>query len=88
MKTITKKQFDILTTHYKSNLQSLPEHILADIDSMRALSKYNKAYLILTHPEDQDKYFLDYIDINNIKPREMYETELHAKVNRGCVVAL
>jgi hypothetical protein len=92
MKAITKEQYlNLIRQSFLSKnsaIQSLPENIRNDIDSIRKSSKYNNVYLLLTHPEGQDKYFLDYVDVDNIKSREMYETELHAQVNRGCVVAV
>jgi hypothetical protein len=92
MKTITKEQFlNLIRQSFLSKnsaIQSLPQKVRDDIDSIRAHSKYNNVYLLLTHPEGQDQYFLDYVDVDNMKAREMYETELHAQVNRGCIVAV
>ena len=88
MEKITKVQFYNLIMTCDSEIHKLPEHIQQDIESLRDCTKNGKAYLLLTHPEGQDEYFLEYVEVDMLTPREMYETRLRARENRGRLVAI
>ena len=88
METITKTQFDNLISSPTSEILRLPEHIQQDIASLRDVTKSGKAHLLLTQPKGQDQCFLEYVEVDMLSPREMYETRLHAQINRGVVIAV
>ena len=88
METITKVQFDNLISSPASEILRLPEHIQQSITSLRECTKSGKAYLLLTQPKGQDHCFLEYVEVDMLCPREMYETRLHAQINRGVVIAV
>ena len=88
METITKDQFYNLIMSCDAELQKLPEHIQNDIESLRNCTKNGKAHLLLTRPHGQDKYFLEYVEVDMLCPEEISETMQHAKENRGRLVAV
>lgn len=88
METITKGQFYNLIMTCDSELHKLPEHIRNDIESLRSCTKNGKAHLLLTHPEGQDKYFLEYVEVDMLCDEEIEETRFHAKENRGSFIAV
>jgi len=88
METITKVQFYNLIMSYDAELHKLPEHIQQDISSLRDCTKNGKAHLLLTHPKGQDKYFLEYVEVDMLCTEELEETRLHAKENRGSLIAI
>ena len=71
-----------------SELHKLPEHIRNDIEALRDCTKNGKAHLLLTHPRGQDKYFLEYVEVDMLCPEEIKETCINAKENRGSLVAV
>ena len=83
METITKIQFFNLIMSCDSELRKLPEHIQQDIEALRDCTKNGKAHLLLTHPRGQDKYFLEYVEVDMICAEEIEETRQHARENRG-----
>lgn len=88
METITKIQFYNLIMTCDSEIHKLPEHIQQDISSVRDCTKSGKAHLLLTHPKGQDEYFLEYIEIDELCAEELKEIRLHARENRGRLVAI
>jgi hypothetical protein len=88
MKKITKDQFYRLIMSCNPELHKLPQHIQDDISDLRKVTKNGKAHLLLTHPEGQDNYFLDYVEVDMLCEEEIDETRLHAKENRGRLVAI
>lgn len=88
METITKDQFYNLIMSCDAELHKLPEHIRNDIESLRGCTKNGKAHLLLTHPKGQDQYFLEYVEVDMLCPEEIKETCIHAKENRGSLVAV
>ena len=88
METITKVQFYNLIMSCDAELHKLPEHIQQDIESLRDCTKNGKAHLLLTHPKGQDKYFLDYVEVDMLCTEEIEETILHAKENRGRLITI
>ncbi len=88
MESITKVQFYNLLMSCDSELLKLPEHIRNDIESLRDCTKNGKAHLLLTHPKGQDKYFLDYVEVDMLCSEEIEETILHAKENRGRLITI
>jgi hypothetical protein len=85
---ITKVQFYNLIMSCDAELHKLPEHIQNDISSLRDCTKNGKAHLLLTRPHGQDKYFLEYVEVDMLCPEEIAETKQHAKENRGRLVAV
>jgi len=88
METITKDQFYNLIMSCDAELHKLPKHIQSDIASLRNCTKNGKAHLLLTHPQGQDQYFLDYVEVDMLCPEEIAEAQQHAKENRGRLVAV
>jgi len=88
MESITKVQFYNLLMSCDSELLKLPEHIRNAIESLRDCTKNGKAHLLLTHPKGQDKYFLDYVEVDMLCSEEIEETILHAKENRGRLITI
>jgi len=88
METITKVQFYNLIMTCDSEIHRLPEHIRNDIESLRDCTKNGKAYLLLTHPKGQDKYFLEYVEVDELCDEEIKETRLHARENRGRFITI
>lgn len=88
MEEITEIQFYNLIMSCDSELHKLPEHIQQDISSLRDCTKNGKAHLLLTHPRDQDKYFLEYVEVDMLCSDEIAETRRHAKENRGRLIAV
>ena len=88
METITKVQFYNLIMSCDAELHKLPEHIQQDISSLRDCTKNGKAHLLLTHPKGQDEYFLEYVEVDMLCAEELKETRLHAKENRGSLIAI
>ena len=88
METITEIQFNNLISSPIAAILDLPEHIQSDIESLRKCTKNGKAHLLLTHPQDQDQYFLEYVEVDMLCPEEIAETQQHAKDNRGRLVAV
>ena len=87
MEIITKTQFDNLITQ-KTEILDLPKHILDDIKSLRKCTKNGKAHLLLTHPHDQNEYYLEYVEVDELCDEEIAETQLRAKENRGHFIAI
>ena len=88
METITKIQFFNLIMSCDPELRKLPEHIQQDISSLRDCTKNGKAHLLLTHPKGQDDYFLEYVEVDMLCDEEIEETRLHARENRGRLIAV
>ena len=88
MEIITETQFNNLIASPDSEILRLPEHIRNDIESLRDCTKNGKAHLLLTHPKGQDKYFLEYVEVDMLCPEEIKETCIHAKENRGTLIAV
>ena len=88
MEEITKIQFNNLIASPDSEILRLPEHIRNDIESLRDCTKNGKAHLLLTHPRGQDKYFLEYVEVDMLCAEEIEETRLHARENRGRFIAI
>ena len=88
METISKEQFYNLIMSCDEELFKLPEHIRQDIESLRDCTKNGKAHLLLTHPKGQDKYFLEYVEVDMLCPEEIVETHQHAKENRGRLITV
>jgi hypothetical protein len=88
MEEITKDQFYNLIMSCDPELHKLPEHIQSDIESLRSCTKNGKAHLLLTHPLGQDKYFLEYVEVDELCDEELAETLLRAKEDRGHLVAV
>ena len=88
METITKVQFYNLIMTCDAEIHNLPEHIQQDISSLRDCTKSGKAHLLLTNPEWQDEYFLEYVEVDELCDEEIEETRLHARENRVCLVAI
>tara|TARA_B100001094_G_C18126879_1_gene770005 strand:- start:105 stop:371 length:267 start_codon:yes stop_codon:yes gene_type:complete len=88
MESITKIQFYNLIMTCDSELHKLPEHIRNDIESLRDCTHNGKAHLLLTHPKGQDKYFLDYVEVDMLCAEELAETRLYAAENRGRFIAI
>jgi hypothetical protein len=90
METITEIQFNNLISSEDpdSEIQRLPEHIRNDIESLRDCTESGKAHLLLTHPLGQDKYFLEYVAVDELCDEELAETLLRAKEDRGHLVAV
>ena len=88
MEEITRSQFYNLIMSCDAELHKLPGHIRQNISALRDLTKNGKAHLLLTHPKGQDKYFLDYVEVDELCPEEIKETCVYAKENRGSFVAV
>lgn len=88
MEKITEVQFYNLIMSCDAEIHKLPEHIQQDISSLRDCTKNGKAHLLLTHPEGQDDYFLEYVEVDMLCAEEIEETRLHARENRGSLVAI
>lgn len=88
MEKITEVQFYNLIMSCDAEIHKLPEHIQQDISSLRDCTKNGKAHLLLTHPEGQDDYFLEYVEVDMLCAEEIEETRLHAGENRGSLVAI
>ena len=88
METITKDQFYNLIMSFDAELHKLPEHIQSDISSLRNCTKNGKAHLLLTRPHGQDKYFLEYVEVDMLCPEEIAETTQHAKESNGHFIAV
>ena len=88
METITEVQFYNLIMTCDPELRKLPEHIQQDISALRDVTKNGKAHLLLTHPEGQDEYFLEYVEVDMLCAEEIEETRLYARENRGRLVAI
>ena len=88
MAPITKVQFYNLIMSCDSEIHKLPEHIRNDIESLRDCTNNGKAHLLLTHPKGQDRYFLDYVEVDELCAEELEETRRHAKENRGRFIAI
>ena len=88
MEEITKVQFYNLIMSCDAELRKLPDHIQQDISSLRDCTKNGKAHLLLTRPRGQDKYFLEYVEVDMLCPEEIAETKQYAKENRGRLVAV
>tara|TARA_B100000035_G_C21004252_1_gene556438 strand:+ start:186 stop:452 length:267 start_codon:yes stop_codon:yes gene_type:complete len=88
METITKVQFYNLIMTCDSELHKLPKHIQQDISALRDCTKNGKAHLLLTYPKGQDKYFLEYVEVDMLSAEEIEETRLHARENRGRFIAI
>ena len=88
METITEVQFYNLIMSCDAELHKLPEHIQGDIASLRDCTENGKAHLLLTHPKGQDKYFLEYVEVDMLSDEEIEETRLHARENRGRFIAI
>ena len=88
METITKDQFYNLIMTCDSELHKLPEHIQQDISALRGCTKNGKAHLLLTRPKGQDKYFLEYVEVDMLCEEEIEETRLLARENRGRFIAI
>lgn len=88
MEKITEVQFYNLIMSCDAEIHKLPEHIQQDISSLRDCTKNGKAHLLLTHPEGQDDYFLEYVEVDMLCAEEIEETRLHARENRGSLVVI
>ena len=88
MEEITEKQFLNLIMSCDVEWYKLPRHIRNDIESLRACTKSGKAHLLLTWPRGQDKYFLEYVEVDMLSDEEIRETCIYAKENRGGLVAV
>ena len=88
MEEITEIQFYNLIMSCDAELHKLPEHIQQDISSLRDCTKNGKAHLLLTRPRGQDKYFLEYVEVDMLCPEEIAETKQRAKESRGRLVAV
>ena len=88
METITEIQFNNLISSPTSEILRLPEYIRNDIESLRDCTKNGKAHLLLTHPKGQDKYFLEYVEVDELCDEEIEETRLHARENRGRLITV
>ena len=88
MEEITKVQFYNLIMSCDAELHKLPEHIQQDISALRDCTKNGKAHLLLTRPKGQDKYFLEYVEVDMLCSEEIAETIQHAKENRGRLIAV
>ena len=88
METITKVQFYNLIMSCDAELHKLPEHIRNDIEALRDCTKNGKAHLLLTHPNGQDEYFLEYVEVDMLCDEEIAETKQYAKENRGRLIAV
>ena len=88
MEKITKVQFYNLIMTCDSEIHKLPEHIQQDISALRDVTKNGKAHLLLTQPKGQDDYFLEYVEVDELCDEEIEETRLHARENRGRLVAI
>lgn len=88
MQEITKIQFNNLIASPASEIPRLPQHIQQDISTLRKCTKNGKAHLLLTHPKGQDKCFLEYVEVDMLCDQEILETRLHAKENRGKMIAV
>ena len=88
METITEVQFYNLIMSCDAELRRLPGRIRSDIASLRDCTKNGKAHLLLTHPRGQDKYFLEYVEVDMLCDEEIEETRVYARENRGRLVAI
>tara|TARA_Y100001970_G_scaffold82192_2_gene104106 strand:- start:325 stop:591 length:267 start_codon:yes stop_codon:yes gene_type:complete len=88
METISKEQFYNLIMSCDEELLKLPEHIRQDIEALRDCTKNGKAHLLLTHPKGQDKYFLEYVEVDMLVDEEIEETHLYARENRGRLITV
>lgn len=88
MDQITEIQFYNLIMTCDSEIHKLPEHVQENITSIRDLTKNGKAHLLLIHPKGQDKYYIDYVEVDELSDEEIEETRLYARENRGRFIAI